>query len=431
MMFLCRGVLALFIAAFCMSFAAVTEGLVAADDVVLQWNQAILDSIRAERTLPPVAARALAMTHIAMYDALNEIEGQHRPYSYTIPGIRVVSPSPDVSASTAAYIVASHLYPAREAIFRTLWLNSFNNTDGMLANSVGGTWGTYVGNLVVEYRRNDGSDRTVNYTPSGIMGRWKPTLPAFSPAVLPHWPGVSPFGVTQVLFYRAPAPPGLETPAFAQAYNEVKRLGATNSTVRTADQTQIAIFWEDGAGSVTPPGHWQVIARGLSARYRLNRVQNARLFALLSIAQADAGISCWDSKYKHDIFRPITGITEKCSNRSDVVTDPAWRPLLPTPAFPAYSSGHSTFSAASARMLELYFGTNNIAFSGPSPDPQRWPQLNGVVRSWRTLSQAAEEAGQSRIFGGIHWQFDNTAGLKTGRGIADSTFDIHMRPRAR
>jgi hypothetical protein len=401
------------------------------DDIVLQWNQTILDSIRAERTLPPVAARALAMVHIAMYDSLNEIEGQHTPYSYTFPGIRVVNPSPNVSASTAAYIVASYLYPAREPIFRQQWLASFASGDGAVRNATGVTWGTYVGNRVIDYRRNDGASRTVVYTPSGLVGRWKPTLPNFTPALLPQWPNVLTFGVTEKIFYRPAAPPGLETIQFANAYNEVKRLGAVNSTVRTADQTQIAMFWEDGPGSVTPPGHWQVIARDLSRRYRLNRVQNARLFALLSIAQADAGICCWDAKYRYDYFRPITGITEKCSNRSDVVTDPTWRPLLPTPAFAAYSSGHSTFSSASARLLALYFGTDRIAFSGPSPDPPRWPQLVGVVRSWSSLSQAAAEAGQSRIFGGIHWQFDNTAGVTTGRGIAESTFDIHMRPKRR
>jgi len=402
-----------------------------ADDVVLKWNRILLDSIRAERTLPPVAARGLAMMHVAIYDALNQIEGSHTPYGYTFPGVRVVAPSPNVSAATAAYIVASHLYPSREAIFRQAWQNCFATGDGATRNAAGVVWGSYVGNLVIAFRRFDGSSNSVPYTPSGIVGRWKPTPTAFAPAVLPHWRYVRPFGVSNVLFYRPVAPPGLQTVQFATAYNEVKRLGAVNSTTRTADQTQIAFFWEDGPGSVTPPGHWQVIAQGLSTQFRLTRVQNARLFALLSITQADAAISCWDAKYVYDYFRPVTGITERSSTRSDVVIDTTWRPLLPTPAFPAYSSGHSTFSGASARILELYFGTNNISFSGPSPDPQRWPQLNGVVRSWRSLSQAAEEAGMSRIYGGIHWQFDNTTGQRSGRAIADSAFDIHMRPLPR
>lgn len=400
------------------------------DDVVLQWNRTVLDSIRAEKTAPPVASRALAMTHIAIFDALNQIEGSYRSYSYTFPGVSIASPPADLSASTAAYIVLSHLFPAREAIFRNQWLSSFKAADGTVRNAAAVAWGTYVGNLVVNYRRRDGASSTSAYTPIAGCGKWKPTLPSFAPALLPQWPKVEPFGVTQVIFFRAPAPPAFNTRTFSDAYQEVHRLGSVNSVTRTADQTQIAYFWEDGAGTVTPPGHWQVIAQGLSGRFLLSRIENARLFALLSIAQADAAIACWDSKYTYNYFRPITGIRERCFNRPDLVKDPNWTPLLPTPPFPAYTSGHSTFSGASARLLALYFGTDNIAFSGPSPDPGRWPAaLTGVRRSWRSLSAAAAEAGQSRIYGGIHWQFDNVAGLKAGSAIADQTFDIHLRKK--
>ncbi len=400
------------------------------DDVVLQWNRTVLDSIRAEKTPPPLASRALAMTHIAIYDALNEIEGKHRPYSYTFPGVSLASPPPNASASTAAYIVLSSLYPARESIFRTQWMSSFKPGHGTVRNAAALAWGTYVGNLVVNNRSGDGADRTVSYTPLAECGKWKPTLPTYAPALLPQWPQVAPFGVTKVIFFRAQAPPAFSTKAFAVAYREVASLGSARSTKRTADQTQIAYFWEDGAGSVTPPGHWQVIAQSLSDRFLLSRIENARLFALLSIAQADAAISCWDSKYTYNYFRPITGIREHCFDRTDLAANPNWTPLLSTPPFPAYTSGHSTFSAASARILALYFGTDNISFSGTSPDPGRWPNaLTGVTRSWPSLSAAAAEAGQSRIYGGIHWQFDNVAGLKAGTAIADQVFDMQLRPK--
>lgn len=413
---------------FVLSLAAVC-GNVHADDVVLKWNLQALNSIRAEKTPPPIASRALAMTHVAIYDALNEIEGDHRPYNYTFPGVSLLNPSPNVAASTAAYIVLSKLYPTRDAIFRAEWLASFSLGDGALRNAAGVAWGTYIGNLVVRNRNGDGSTRVVNYVPGTGCLNWRPTLPVFAPALLPQWPRVRPFGVSNVIFFRALAPPAVSTKKFGDAYSEVYSLGSASSTTRTADQTQIAYFWEDGAGTVTPPGHWQVITRGLSDQFLLPRIENARLFALLSIAQADAAISCWDSKYRHNYFRPIQGIREKCFNRRDLPQDVNWTPLLPTPPFPAYTSGHSTFSGASARVLALYFGTDNIAFSGPSPDPQRWPDvLPGVVRSWTSFSQAAAEAGQSRIYGGIHWQFDNTEGLAAGRAIADQVLDIHMRP---
>ena len=407
-----------------------TASVASGDDVVLQWNRTVLDSVRAERTPPPVASRALAMTHIAIYDTLNEIEGTHTPYSYTFPGVSLASPPPNASASTAAYIVLSYLYPAREPIFRTQWLSSFKLSDGTARNLAAVAWGTYVGNLVIDYRRNDGSNRTVNYMPLPGCGKWKPTPPAFAPALLPQWPRVRTFGITEVLNFRPAAPPGFNSKAFADSYREVASLGSVSSSTRTADQTQIAYFWEDGAGTVTPPGHWQVIAQGLAERFRLSRVANARLFALLSIAQADAAIAAWDAKYAYNHFRPITGIREHCFARTDLAMDSNWTPLIPTPPFPGYVSGHSTFSAASARILALYFGRDNIAFWGTSPDPQRWPNnLPGVTRHWNSFSQAAAEAGQSRIYGGIHWQFDNTEGLALGSAIADQTYDIHMRPR--
>jgi hypothetical protein len=231
--------------------------------------------------------------------------------------------------------------------------------------------------------------------------------------------------------FRAPAPLGPSSPEFALAFAEVHDLGAATGSSRTDDQTLIAYFWEDGAGTVTPPGHWQVIAQQLAERFGNDVLSNARLFALLSIVQADAAIASWDAKYHYDYCRPWTAIVEDAElDENDATTaDPAWTSLIPTPPFPAYTSGHSTFSGSSSRLLALFFGTDDIAFSGSSPDPDRWPDvLPGVVRSWTSLSQAAEEAGQSRIYGGIHWQFDNQAGLSAGRAIADWAFEHFLAP---
>jgi hypothetical protein len=234
--------------------------------------------------------------------------------------------------------------------------------------------------------------------------------------------------------FRALGPPPFESEDFAEAFNEVKDLGRVDSVLRTEDQTIIAYFWEDGAGSVTPPGHWQVIAQQLSAEFRLSLRENARMFALLSIAQADAAISSWDNKYFFDHCRPVTNITLEADfdGNDETSADPTWSSLIPTPPFPAYTSGHSTFSGSSARVLANYFGTDDIEFSGESPDPHRWPDvLPGVVRSWSSLSEAAEEGGQSRIYGGIHWQYDNQDGLKAGADIADYVFDNYLEPRRR
>jgi hypothetical protein len=243
---------------------------------------------------------------------------------------------------------------------------------------------------------------------------------------------MTPFAMTHCEQFRVPAPPAFDSAAYAEAFEEVRVLGDEDSAARTADQTQIAYFWEDGPGTATPPGHWQVIAQQIAEERGNSLLENARLFALLGITQADAAVVSWDNKYHHDHVRPYTAITLEADDDGNpaTATDPGWLNLVPTPPFPSYTSGHSTFSGGSARILERFYGTDALPFCAPSPDPQRWPeQLTGVVRCWDGLSHAAEEAGQSRIYGGIHWQYDNQQGLVSGRALAEYVFAHFLTPR--
>jgi len=222
--------------------------------------------------------------------------------------------------------------------------------------------------------------------------------------------------------FRQKGPPKPQTGNYANSFERVKALGAKNSTVRTPEQTQIAQFWSDGPGTCTPPGHWNLIAQDVARRQGLDLVTAARAFALLNLALADAGIAAWDMKYTYQEWRPITGIrqaAEDSNNRTE--PDPAWEPLLDTPPFPDYVSGHSTFSSAGAEMLALVFGSDAIPFTTPTD------ALPGVRRSFPSFSAAAEEAGQSRIYGGIHWGHADKDGLKAGRQLARQTFNHHLK----
>jgi hypothetical protein len=166
-----------------------------------------------------------------------------------------------------------------------------------------------------------------------------------------------------------------------------------------------------------------VIAQGLVAAENLSLVESARLFALLSIAQADAAIAAWDNKYQYHNWRPVTAIRAADSDgNASTISDPEWSSFITTPPFPSYTSGHSTFSGSSSRLLALLFGTDEIPFSAVSDG------LPGVTRSFETLSQAAEEAGQSRIYGGIHWQYDNRDAIAGGRALAEYVFANFLRP---
>ena len=172
-------------------------------------------------------------------------------------------------------------------------------------------------------------------------------FPDFLPPLLPQWPNVTPFAMTSGSQFRPAAPPALDSAEYAANVDEVMRLGGLNSTTRTADQTAIALFWADGGGTFTPPGHWNQIAADVSLERGNTLAERARLFALLNIALADAGISAWDAKYAFDLWRPIDAIRRGDTDGNDAtIADPTWTPLLKTPPFPTYTSGHSTFSGA-------------------------------------------------------------------------------------
>jgi membrane-associated phospholipid phosphatase len=219
---------------------------------------------------------------------------------------------------------------------------------------------------------------------------------------------VTPFAMTNGQQFRPLPPPALDSLQWISDYIQVKELGSVSSATRTVEQTAIARFWADGAGTVTPPGHWNVIAQDVAAQRGNTLEENARLFALLNIAEADAAIVSWDCKYRFDFWRPVTAIRN--GDLDPVVEtekDADWTPLLVTPPFPEYTSGHSTFSAAAAVVLAAFFG-GDIPFVTASED------LPGVVRSFSSFSAAAQEAAMSRLYGGIHFASANEAGLSSG-----------------
>src|SRR5205085_8329625 len=191
--------------------------------------------------------------------------------------------------------------------------------------------------------------------------------------------------------FRPPGPPSLDSERYAVDYEEVKELGAAVGSTRTVEQTEIALFWADGAGTETPPGHWNSIAQIIATAQGNTLEENARLFALLNIAMADAAICAWDAKYTFHFWRPVTAI-----NYAEPELN--WASFIVTPPFPDYVSGHSTFSGAAATVLASFYGSDNIAFTTGSDF------LPGVYRSFNSFSAAASEAAASRIYGGIHFR---------------------------
>jgi membrane-associated phospholipid phosphatase len=378
---------------------------------VLRWNQLALNAIATNRTAPPLASRQLAMVSIAMYDAANSVTRQGGK-NYLIDSKAPSKTNVDVAVGMAAYRVLSTLFPAQKAIFKAEFDNTMALAPKGMAKLYGQLLGNAVANRTLKARATDGSTTAVTYTASGLVGRWEPTPPAFAASpTLPQWGNVTPFAMTTSNQFRSPTPPALTSAEYAADLNEVKTIGATNSATRTADQTEIARFWAAGAGTATPPGMWNTFAQDQARATGLSTTQTAKLLAVLNVAMADAGIACWDSKYVYDMWRPVTAIRKAdLDGNAATEQDAAWTSLIGTPPFPTYTSGHSTFSAAAAEVMSAFFGASK-AFSGTSDG------LVGVTRSWTSFRQAAVEAGDSRVYGGIHFRFDSTEGINCGKQV--------------
>ncbi len=400
---------------------ALEDRLLMSADAVIQWNNLALDAIRAEKTAPPIAARNLAILHTAIYDSVNAIDRTHAFYfSGDADVIVPANTSLEAAVAAAAYQTLASLFPAEEPSFLAKYQASLAEVADGPAEDFGVSAGEAVAAHILALRSADGSTAVVDYIPGTDPGDWQPTprpnpaggeLPGL-PALLPQWPNVTPFAMTSGDQFRPDGIPDLTSQEYADALNEVKDLGSKTSTTRTQDQTDIALFWANGAGTATPSGHLNVLAQTIADAQGNTLTQNARLFALLNIALADSAIVCWDAKYAYSFWRPITAIRAADTDGNDAtVVDSTWTPLIVTPNFPTYTSGHSTFSGAAAMVLTDFFGTDDIAFTLKSENPAV------SDRSFTSFSQAAEESAVSRMYGGIHFNFDNNDGLAAGNSL--------------
>ena len=396
-------------------------------NIVRQWTTTSNDPYqgRIVAAQPPLVARNLAMIHAAMFDAANAVSRKYDGYRIDLPP--QVGASESAAAAAAAFEVAKSLYSAVDEI--AVWQSSLNETlaqvpDGT-AKTLGIELGRSVGRAILADRVNDGAKASSTYVPTTEVGKWRRTFPDFLPPLLSQWPNVKPFALASGDEYRPAPPPAIGSAEYAAAVDETMRMGSFQSSERTAEQTEIALFWADGGGTATPPGHWNSIATDVTLSQGTSLLETARTFALLNIAMADAGIASWDAKYHYDVWRPIDAIRLADQDGNAVtVADPSWIPLLKTPPFPAYTSGHSTFSGAAAAVLTSLFG-DNMPFESQSDGhlaaEQRPLDASQIVtRHFSSFDQAAEEAGQSRIYGGIHYRFDDTAGRNIGSQVGNA-----------
>jgi hypothetical protein len=437
-------------------------------DVILEWNAVALEANAIDHTGPeapgdqlsvtqgpPASARVLAIVHAAMFDAYNSVDPRYTPYLMQISWAK--GASADAAVAQAAHDALTALYPGGEDFFDDALAETLSRVPNGPAKTKGRLAGALIADVLVFLRSFDGADDMGTYTPTGEIGTHvvdplHPDQGFISPGFGDVWP----FAVPHLRLFRAAPPPSLDSAEYAFALNEVKALGRVDSTERTFDETVIGLYWSYNGSPMmgTPPRLYNQITREIAMQEGNAVHENARLFALLNIAMADAGITAWDTKYAYDYWRPIIGIRNAgaggpgdTDGNPDTVADPTWAPLgasrsnpFPgetnfTPAFPAYTSGHATFGAAAFKTLANFYQTDDIAFTFVSDE---W---NGVTldqfgmvrplipRSFDTLSQAAAENAASRVFNGVHWRFDGTEGMRAGNGVANFIFNNWLRPR--
>ena len=449
-------------------------------ELIRHWNSMALDATGLDHTPlspgetrtfgeqlgPTRSSRAMAIIHIAMFDAVNSFAGGYESYSHIAKAKRGASMS--AAIMQAAHDTMAAMYPSQTPTFDNELTNELSQIPEGRAKNDGVATGARAATAIVESSKKDGSQIPephlgVNFFTSNDPGKWRQDPIGQSPVALgADWGRVRPFVIRSGKQFRVPPPPDLTSPEYANAYNEAKLVGGVGGgitpTIRTLDQTDIGTYWAyDGTPTLcAPPRLYNQIAMHIAdlEGTSSNPIALARLLALVNVAMADAGVAIWESKYHYQFWRPVTGIRESDAGTGPsglgdgnptTIGDTTFTPLgAPasnlmgpnfTPPFPSYPSGHAGFGGALFQTLRNFYGTDAIPFTFTSDE------LDGVTRdhsgnirplmprSFSSLSQAEEENGQSRIYLGIHWAFDKTQGIAQGETVANFVFSHAFTPR--
>ena len=399
----------------------------------LAWiNQATLEAIAAANAPTPVAARAAAMVHLAVFDAINAITNQFVGYRFAAsPGL---SASVEAAAIAAGHRMLTGLFPEQAARFDALRAGLLAQLPDDPARLQGAAAGIQAAEALLADRLFDGAATAGVPLPGPTpvpspVGLWEPTPPQLRPALLPRWGQVRPFGVAIAAGILG-RPPALDDPAYAQAWANVRDLGSAVSTQRDADQSDQARFWDAPIGTTTPVGQWNRVADAWLRHHpaRFDPTSSARVFALLNTALADAAILAWSVQYDEQFWRPISAIRRADEDGNpQTASQTEWTPLLITPASPSFPSDHALLAGAAETVLTSLLGDQ------PPPEgftltPEGPAAALVAPRRFETLAQAVNEAAQSRVLGGVNFPFDVERGLQAGRALGRATVEELLQP---
>src|SRR5262245_24898963 len=398
-------------------------------DAVTDWNAIAIQTISAEMPARPVpvAFIDMAMVHAAVYDAVQAIDRRFKPYHMEIPG---ASGSPEAAAAKAAHDILVNLFPAQTMSLDTTYAQ-YLSSHGIAPNDPGVEVGRAAARGILDLRANDGRfpPNQVPFVGATNPGAWRPTEsfigtppapPSFAPMLTPWVANVTPFTLKSGDQWRAKAPPALTSREYTRDYYEVKAMGARFNSARTPEQTDFAIFWAANYVAL-----WNRAVRDIAAARVHNIGDSARLFALVNLSMADAGITAWNTKVAYNFWRPITAIRlgDEDTNPA-TVGDPDWQPLINTPNYPDYTSGANNVTGAATRALALYFGSDEMTFTVMTTNTMAIQQ----TRAYSRFSDAADDVVTARVFEGIHFRFADAEARKQGRHVAQWAFAHFLKP---
>ncbi len=391
----------------------------AASNVVTDWNTiASTAIIKNAGKSAGGAAIWFAYTHLAVYDAVNAITGQYRPFYYR--GTASQTASVDAAAVAAAHRILVNYFPAQQSDLDARFDASLANIRiDAAAKTAGVSVGEAAAKAVIAARTGDGLEANVSYTPGSGPGAWIPTPPAFLPAATPWQGQLRPFTMSTAADFLPDGPTPLESERWKRDYNLTRLLGGANSTMRSAAETEIALFWTEHTA--------QQFARAfgyLSDNYALSVPNTARMMAMLWTGSADAIIGCYSAKYTYGFWRPVTAV-EAGGGNSDLQADPTWRPLATTPNHPEYPAAHVCFTGAVSTLIAGYFGTTKTRVVVDSMAFQDGPHTH----TFGDTRDLLDEVFWARIYAGIHFYHSVEDGRQLGATIAREILRTHFRPQ--
>jgi hypothetical protein len=393
-------------------------------DEVLDWNVVLFQIVLSEPAGANLAtsiatSRPAAIMHLAVFEAVNAIEGDYEPYLGTITAPAGASSRAAAAAAAHDVLRAFFVSPTNVALLDTALAISL----GAIPDGQGKDDGVAVGQAaaaaMVAARVGDGSAPPAFWVPpNSDPGEWQttPSCPALG-GVFFHWKNVTPFALASTDQFRSDPPPQLTDNKYRKDFDEVKALGRFDSPQRPQDRADVAILYRDLLG----PQTWNPIARQVAAAEGTSLSENARTFALLNMAIHDALLAVQETKYHYRFWRPETAIRragEDGNPKTD--PDPAWAPFIVTPCFPSYSSAHASAGGAARKILERAFGAGGHDFTVSHPSQP-------ISVHYTKFSQVTDDIDDARIYGGIHFRFDQVAGARQGRRVGSYIYKNFLR----